>query len=131
MKALKFFCLVLMASAFLVGCKKKGGDNGGDNGGDTPAGINFEALAKESCDCMTGLAEVMEKMEAAGDNTDALTALMAEMAPKMTEMEGCMTKVQAKYPDVDGNEENETKAEAALKEHCPAYSKMAEMGNNG
>ena len=129
MKSFKYLFIIMFATAALVGCKKKDASNTGETS--TPevsTGIDFDAMAKEMCDCTKDLVSAMDKQKelTAAGKTDELLALAAEMAPKAVEMEACMAKLQTKYPGIDGDEANEAKAEAALAKNCPGYAKMGE-----
>ncbi len=135
MKALRFTVFALFCCVIAIGCKKKettttGGDDTTTTT-TTTSGIDFDGLAKGVCDCTSDLLNLMDKqneLTEAGD-TEGLTALLTDMAPKLTKMETCITELQAKYPGVDGDPENEAKAEEALKRVCPKFAEMqASMG---
>jgi hypothetical protein len=109
MKALKFLCLVLVASAFLTGCKKS---------------INYDEMAKATCNCAGDWISIMEKVKAAEGNVEELTALTASMAENEATFTACMAEVEKKYPGIEGDAEKEAKADEALSKHCPKLSSL-------
>ncbi|MGK0388021.1 MAG: hypothetical protein ACI94Y_000749 [Maribacter sp.] len=134
MKSFKYLFIIMFATAALVGCKKKASvDEGDTTTPEVSTGIDFDAMAKEMCDCTNDLINILEKQKAltAAEKTEDLLALTTEMAPKAEKMGTCITALQAKYPGIDGDEAQEAKATAALTRNCPGYARIVEsMGVN-
>ena len=92
---------------------------------------DYDAMAKELCDCMNPLVEMNEeiqKLTAAGD-TEAVGKMFSELEAKFTEGEQCALKLQTKYGEMN-TPEQEAKAKAALRKICPKVADMMDQSEN-
>ena len=89
---------------------------------------DYDAMAKELCDCMNPLVEMNEtiqKLTQAGD-TDAVGDMFSKMEAKFTEGEQCALGLQKKYGDMN-TPEQEAKAKAAIRKACPKVADMMDQ----
>ena len=88
---------------------------------------DYEAMAKELCNCMSPLVDMNEKIQEltkAGD-TEAVGSMFSDLEAKFAEGERCAAALETKYGALNEPGE-EAKAKAAIEKNCP---KVAEMMN--
>lgn len=93
----------------------------------TGAQRDHDQMAKDLCGCMRPLADVntqIKKLVTEG-KTEEVSALFAKVETIAKEGEVCANSLELKYGVVEGEEE--TKASAALKKHCPDIAAMLEQ----
>lgn len=95
--------------------------------GNTEDKKDFDQMAKDLCGCMRPLADINNQIKSlvAEGKTDEVSALFAEVENIAKEGESCAKDLELKYGVVEG--EDETKASAALKKHCPDIAAMLEQ----
>ncbi len=114
MKNLTLFALLVL-SVSLFSCKSSKPET------------DYNAMAKELCNCMSPLVDMNEKiqeMTKAGD-TEAVGEMFTELEAQFAEGERCAAELEQKYGAMNEPGEEE-KAKAAIQKNCP---KVAEMMN--
>jgi len=118
MKNSPLFILVLLGVS-LLSCKGK------------KMATDYDAMAKELCDCMNPLVEMNEEIQEltkAGD-TEAVGEMFAELEAKFAEGEQCALSLEEKYGDMN-TPEQDAKAKAAIKKACPKVAAMMDQSEN-
>lgn len=112
MKNLTLF-ICLFACVSLMSCKGKKMET------------DYDAMAKELCNCMSPLVEMNEKIQSlteAGD-TEAVGNLFAKMEGEFKKGEQCAMGLEEKYGAMN-EPEQEAKAKAAIRKACPKVASM-------
>jgi len=115
MKKLSLLILLIL-SVSLFSCKSK------------KMATDYDAMAKELCDCMSPLVEMNEtiqKLTQAGD-TEAVGEMFSELEAKFAEGEECTLNLEKKYGEMNTPEE-EAKGKAALRKVCPKVADMMDQ----
>lgn len=95
------------------------------------AETDYNAMAKELCNCMTPLVEMnddIQELTAAGD-TEAVGQMFQKLEAKFAEGERCAVNLENKYGKMN-EPEQEAKAQAALEKHCPRVAEMMNQARN-
>ena len=106
---------VLMILVIFAACKNTGEKR------------DHDQMAKDLCGCMRPLADVntqIKKLVTEG-KTEEVSALFAKVEAIAKDGEACANSLELKYGVVEGEEE--AKASAALKKHCPDIAAMLEQ----
>jgi len=89
---------------------------------------DYNAMAKELCDCMNPLVEMNEEIQEltkAGD-TEAVGEMFAKLEAKFKEGEACALKLENKYGDMN-TPEQDAKAKTAIRKTCPKVADMMDQ----
>ena len=95
--------------------------------GCTNVHTDYDAMAKDLCNCMRPLAEINQeiKKRIAEGQTNEIADLLTKVEQLSIEGESCAGALEDKYGEIKG--EAETEATAALKRHCPDIAEMLEQ----
>jgi len=118
MKKFPLFILLILGLS-MISCKGK------------KMKTDYNAMAKELCDCMNPLVKMNEKIQEltqAGD-TEAVGEMFSELEAKFAEGEQCALDLEKKYGDMN-TPEAEAKAKAAIRKTCPKVADMMDQSEN-
>ena len=117
----------LLSFLLFFGCGKSApSQDGGEATATSGGAIDYDAMAKDLCACMTPMMDFQNKLMAllAEGKEDEIMAMQEDALAIQQEGEACVDALEAKYGVVGPEQEEE--ATEALRKACPEFMEMVE-----